>query len=321
VQFSGWDRGSIAIAEYTASRQLVRRLVEIHRDDPIDLVELHASGFGPVVARWARREQIPCLFVSHSLRCFERRPPGMRWDARRYYAWANSRTANHCSRILAVSHALKNQWLEQGIPAERIEVQHTATDENCASGPERSRKNGALQLLYVGRISPEKGLDVLIDAIDLYMKRKQQAIELTVVGTIPASDPLVDNVKSRRLPVTFAGAQSNATARAMMTLADAVVIPSRYDACPLVAIEALQAGALIIASRAGGLPELIRNQETGILVGPDDPVALADALSCVRAHREGPSSMRAAARDAGRRFTWSERGPQILELYRRLIVG
>src|SRR5262249_55786684 len=88
VQFSGWDRGSIAIAEYTAGRQLVRRLVETHRDDPIDLVELHAGGFGPPVVRWARREHIPCLFVSHSLRCFERRPPGMRWDARRYYAWA-----------------------------------------------------------------------------------------------------------------------------------------------------------------------------------------------------------------------------------------
>jgi glycosyltransferase involved in cell wall biosynthesis len=321
IQFSGWNVGSIAVAEFTAGKQLVRQLAKTHREDPIDLVELHAGGFGPPVARWSRRKGIPCLFVSHSLRCFERSAPGMRWDARRYYAWANRRTARDCSRVLAVSRALKNQWLEQGISAERIEVQHTATDESCAGGPAPGCKSDALQLLYVGRISPEKGLDVLIDAIDLCLKKERQTVELTVVGTIPPHDPLIESVKSRRLQVTFAGPQTNVTARAMMAQADAVVIPSRYDACPLVAIEALQAGALIIASRVGGLPELIRDQETGILVRPADPAALADVLCRVGTHRAGWSSLRAAARDAGRRFTWSERGPQILELYRRLVTG
>jgi glycosyltransferase involved in cell wall biosynthesis len=321
VQFSGRDWGSIAIAEYTAGRQLVRRLVETHRDDPIDLVELHASGFGPAVTRWARRERIPCLFVSHSLRCFERRPPGMRWDARRYYAWANCRTANDCSRVLAVSQALKNQWLEQGLPAERIEVQHTATDGISACAPALSRKGDAVQLLYVGRLSPEKGLDVLIDAVELCTRRERLGVELMVVGAISPRDPLIVSVKRRQLPVTFAGAQTNATARAMMAQADVVVIPSRYDACPLVAIEALQAGALIVASRVGGLPELIRDGETGLLVSPDDVAALVDVLCRIGRNRTAWASLRDAARDAGRRFTWSERGPQIVELYRRLVDG
>jgi glycosyltransferase involved in cell wall biosynthesis len=321
VEFSGWDWGSIAIAEYTAGQQLVRRLVETHRDDPLDLVELHASGFGPAVARWARRERIPCLFVSHSLRCFERRPPGLRWDARRYYAWANCRTANECSRVLAVSQALKNQWLELGIPSDRIEVQHTATDGHSPCAPGLSRKSAAVQLLYVGRISPEKGLDVLIDAVDLCMKRERLDIELTVVGMLSPREPLIESVKRRRLPITFAGAQTNATARAMMAQVDAVVIPSRYDACPLVAIEALQAGALVVASRVGGIPELIGDGETGLLVSPDDATELADVLCRIGRNRTAWASLRDGARDAGRRFTWSERGPQIVELYRRLVDG
>src|SRR5262249_45973570 len=139
------------ISEYTAARRLVRRLAEVHREDPIDIVELHASGFGPAAAGWARGEQIPCLYVSHSLHCFERSSAGMRWDARRYYAWANRRTARECSRILAVSHALKQQWLQQGVPDEQVEVQHTATDACTADLATRRRDNETMQLLFVGR--------------------------------------------------------------------------------------------------------------------------------------------------------------------------
>jgi glycosyltransferase involved in cell wall biosynthesis len=321
VRFHGWDWGSIAISEYTAARRLVRRLAEIHRQDPIDLVELHASGFGPAAARWARSERIPCLYVSHSLHCFERNSAGMRWDARRYYAWANRRTGRDCSRILAVSHELKQHWLRLGIPDAQVEVQHTATDACFGDRTARSGDDEAMQLLFVGRISPEKGVDVLIDAVDRCTHARRQKVQLTIVGTIAAEHPLRALVAQRQLPVTFAGSTTNAAARAMMARADAVVIPSRHDYCPLVAIEALQAGAIVIASRVGGLPELIRDRETGFLVPPEDPDTLADVICRIANHPADWSSLREAAHDAGRRFTWSERGPQLLELYHRLIHG
>jgi glycosyltransferase involved in cell wall biosynthesis len=318
VRFRGWDWGSIAISEYTAARRLVSRLAEIHREDPIDLVELHASGFGPSAARWARRERIPCLYVSHSLHCFERSSSGMRWDALRYYAWANHRTARECSRILAVSHSLKQHWVQLGVADERVDVQHTATDDCTGDEAARRHDDETMQLLFVGRISPEKGLDVLIDAVDRCTHVRRQKVRLTVVGAIPPEHPLVASAARRQLPVTFAGPTSNAAARAMMSQADAVVIPSRHDYCPLVALEALQAGAIVIASRVGGLPELIRDQETGFLVPPGDAEALAEIVCRVATDRSGWPALRAAAHDAGRRFTWSERGPQILELYYRL---
>jgi len=321
VRFGGWDWGSIAISEYTAARRLVRRLAEIHREDPIDLVELHASGFGPAVVRWARGERIPCLYVSHSLHCFERNAAGMRWDARRYYAWANRRTARECSRILAVCHALKQHWLQLGVSDEHVEVQHTATDDCATDLATRRHENETMQLLFVGRISPEKGLDVLIDAVARCTHGQRSKVRLTVVGTVPADHPLVETVARRQLPVTFVGAKSNGAARAMMAETDVVVIPSRHDYCPLVAAEALQAGAIVVASRVGGLPEMIRDGETGILVPPEDPAALAAALCRLAADRAGWPSMREAARLAGGQFTWSERGPQILELYHRLLDG
>jgi glycosyltransferase involved in cell wall biosynthesis len=319
VRFRGWDWGSIAISEYTAAQQLVRRLAEIHREDPIDLLELHASGFGPGAARWARGEKIPCLYVSHSLHCFERGSSGMRWDALQYYAWANRRTARECSRILAVSHSLKQHWMQLGVSDERVEVQHTATD-GCGADPKsRSQNDESVQLLFVGRISPEKGLDVLIDAVYQCTQVHRQKMHLTVVGAMPEQHPLIEDVARRQLPVTFAGAKSNAAARAMMAETDVVVIPSRHDYCPLVAIEALQAGAIVVASRVGGLPEMIDDGETGILVPSDDSAALAGALCRLATDRSGWSSLRDAARSAGRRFTWCERGPQILDLYRRLL--
>jgi glycosyltransferase involved in cell wall biosynthesis len=318
IRFKGWDRASVAIGEYTAARQLVRRLADVHRDDPIDLVEMHASGFGPAVARWARREQIPSLYVSHSLHCFEHGSSGMRWDALCYYAWANRGTAKECSRILAVSHALKQQWLEQGVPSERVEVQHTATDESCPDLPGPRRENDAVQVLFVGRVSPEKGLDVLIDAVDRCTRVAGLRLQLTVVGTIPPDHPLVRTVAEKSLPVTFAGGMPNSAARSLMAEADAVVIPSRHDYCPLVAIEALQAGGLVVASRVGGLPEVIADRQTGLLMPPGDAGALADVLCQIARNRTGWTALRDAARIAGRRFTWSERGPQILDLYQRL---
>jgi glycosyltransferase involved in cell wall biosynthesis len=100
-----------------------------------------------------------------------------------------------------------------------------------------------------------------------------------------------------------------------MAAADAVVVPSRYDPCPVVCAEALIEGALIVASRAGGIPEVIEDGRTGLLVAPDDAGALSDALRRVRDEPASFNAIRVQAREEGRKQTWETRGPEIVELY------
>jgi glycosyltransferase involved in cell wall biosynthesis len=317
--FAGWDRFSIAVSEYTAGRSLARALERVHAADPFALIDLHAGGAGPAVAAWSRRAGVPYVFASHSLRFFGLKDHGMRWEVARYYHWSNRRAARGARRVLAVSNALKGELVRFGLPAGKIDVLHTATGPAPAVN---DRPLGRpLRLLFVGRTSPDKGLDLLVEAVALCGKEQDLDLSLTVVGQIDPEHPLVRRARGEALPIDFAGPRTNAEARRLMAGADVLVIPSRYDPCPVVTIEGLNAGVLVLGARAGGIPEMISDGETGLLVPPDDAKALAGAVTRVARDPGRYEPLREAARAAGRRFLWEARAPQILESYTRCFAG
>ncbi len=297
--FSGIDKFSIAVSEYTASRQLLRTMREVHARDPFDLIDLHAGGAGPVMRAWTRRGGPPYLFVSHSAR-FATPFSDVRWEVGRFYHWSSWRGADGARRVVAVSQAVKDQWVELGIPADKIIVQHTAIDPFVpAAGGLKDRVPGRLELLYVGRTTRDKGLDLLLDAVALCRAKPGLDLRLSVVGQIDPQHPLRLRATRDSLPVEFLGKRSNADARSLMAEVDVLVVPSRYDPCPVVAIEGLNAGALVLGARAGGLPEQIRDRETGLLVDPDSAPALAQAIAEVAA--AGPAPPAAARSGPDRR--------------------
>ncbi len=316
VVFQGWDKFSIAWSEYTAAHALGHALKRVHREDPLDLIDLHAGGTGPIVSRWSKRSRVPYVFVSHSIRFFTQRDHGFRWELARYYAWTNRRAAQGARRIIAVSAALKSEWVRFGLPAEKIDVLRTATTDPPETWDGQPRSAGPLRLLYVGRTQWEKGPDVLLESL-LRCRSRGVDTTLTIVGPVPDGDSLRRSAVRDGLDVRFAGPQSNEVARRMMAQSDALIIPSRYDSCPVVAIEGLAAGALIIASRVGGLPEQIEDGETGLLVPEDNPDALASAIQRVAADENLAARLRRAALEAGWKHRWSHRAAEILESYRQ----
>lgn len=321
VRFSGWDRLSVAVSEYTAARSLVKALDRLHREDPLDLLDLHAGGAGGCVAAWSKWTGVPYVFVAHSLRFFTLKGEGMRWEVPRYYGWSNRRATDGAKRVIAVSGALKKELVRFGVPAEKIEVQHTAI--NPAGGPRvpLCDRGGPLRILFVGRTSHEKGLDLLIEAVAVCGKAGAVNLTLTVVGDISCDHPACKRTRELSLPVEFVGTRSNAEARRLMQEHDLLAIPSRYDSCPVVAIEGLQAGVLILGSRVGGIPEMIEDGKTGLLVPPEDVTALADAITRVAADRGRYDGIREAARRAGQRYLWSERAPEVLATYQSCVLA
>lgn len=315
--FGGRGFLSVAVWEYLAARDLTKKLAEVHEEDPLDLVELHAGGAGPAVAAWSRRSAVPYVFVSHSLRAVSRFSD-FRWELAKYYAWSNRRAARDACRLVTVSEALQREWMRWGVPGEKITVLRAAVDEAQTEPAAADRPiNGPFELLYVGRTSYEKGLDLLIDAVAECVRR-ELPLRVRIAGSVGPEHTARQQAAQERLPVEFLGALDNAAARSLMQNADLLVIPSRYDSCPVVALEGLCAGALILAARSGGLPEIIEDGETGILVPSEDSRALADAITQVAAERERFAHIREAARRASRRFTWPVRATEILDFYRNI---
>jgi len=137
--------------------------------------------------------------------------------------------------------------------------------------------------LCVGMIRPDKGQDHLLAALPLLAGRDLKPT-LVIVGAATAESAEFEAGLRRRasesgLPVVFTGYREDVAA--LMRMADAVVIPSLTEAQPRVAVQAFAVGRPVVASAVGGVPEIVVPDETGWLVPPASPSALAGAMEAV----------------------------------------
>ncbi|MFL6263071.1 MAG: glycosyltransferase family 4 protein [Thermoanaerobaculia bacterium] len=157
-------------------------------------------------------------------------------------------------------------------------------------------------LLYVGRLRIRKGVEVLLEALR-ELRRGVPGAVLRIAGNGEHRAALERAAADLGLvgpAVTFLGTQSAAQVRTLLHGAAALVIPSTYEGMPLVVVEAMDAGVPIVASAVSGIPEVVEDGETGWLVPPEDPEALARALEEVladpaEARRRGEAGRRRAA--------------------------
>ncbi len=317
VQFGGWERFSIALWEATAGRRVAAELDRIHRSDPFDLVELHAIGAGPFVTRWAKKRGVPVLAVCHSLRFFSTPEHGHRWEVARYYRWANRRTFREADRVLAVSGAIRKELVEFGVPESKICVLHTAAPA-AAPGSAPDRDSSRCEFVFIGRTSRDKGLDVLVDAVArLAGEPGVRSFRLNVIGQLAEDSPI-----RRRARGVASNSIPGITAESRRPGLDGCggrcgrSLPLR--SLPRRLRRGLIEGALIVASQTGGIVEIIEHDRTGLLVPPEDAVALAGALKEVATGPEKYAATRQRAREAGKEQLWTARGPQLLDLYLEL---
>jgi glycosyltransferase involved in cell wall biosynthesis len=173
-------------------------------------------------------------------------------------------------------------------------------------------------LVFFGRLSAEKGVDVLLRALAV----TGTAAKLRIVGEGPAAVELQALAKELNVEdrVEFVGYRSGDDLWREIDAAKAVIFPSVwYENMPYAVLEAMARGKLIIASRIGGIPEVVRDHETGLLFELGDHRALAAMLDDVSASSDRYSDLGAAARRAVSELT-PERYGEILEaIYRELL--
>jgi glycosyltransferase involved in cell wall biosynthesis len=128
-------------------------------------------------------------------------------------------------------------------------------------------------LLFVGRLRIRKGVEVLLEALPA-------GARLLIAGDGEHRAALESRLEGGAVPgVRFLGRCDAARVRGLLRGAAALVVPSIYEGMPLVVLEAMEAGVPVVASRVSGIPEVVEDGVTGWLVPPEDPRALAAALS------------------------------------------
>ena len=190
----------------------------------------------------------------------------------RQFRWGLER----CKLLVCNSHFTARTYIDAGISKERIRVVHNAIDTDTflpvgdAESAMLARRSNR-QVLYVGRISPEKGLEVLIDAVAI-ARQHDPRINLMVVGNARgygATDDYQASLRRRAQERLGAAAQFKEATDNPLELyrnADLTVLPSVWDE-PFgrVVIESLSCGVPSLASRAGGVPEILTDELEGLL--------------------------------------------------------
>lgn len=180
------------------------------------------------------------------------------------------------------------------------------------------------RILCLGRVSPEKGFDVAIDALPRVRARHPGA-RLTIGGDGHALDSLRSRARVRGVAdaVDFAGAVAREDVPALIETATVVAIPSRWrEPFCLVAVEAAQAGRPVVASEIAGLCETVADGETGTLVPVEDAAALGSALADLLDDPARATRLGDAGRSRARRMFGIDACVDAHdELYRRLAPG
>lgn len=133
-------------------------------------------------------------------------------------------------------------------------------------------KNRPIRLLFVGRIDRQKGIDILVNALEKCNVKGQFA--LTIVG-----DSVIDDLKiASHGWISLMGWKNRDTVSKLMQESDIVVVPSRWEGFGLVALEAMKNSKMVIASNAGALPEIVINNGTGFIFQANSSTDLERAL-------------------------------------------
>jgi glycosyltransferase involved in cell wall biosynthesis len=188
------------------------------------------------------------------------------------------------SRFIALTENSRQKLIEAGLPAAKIRIKPNFVEwsKPPAQGP---RQGG----LFVGRLSVEKGIEVLLDAV---ARLGPDQGELTIMGTGPLQQNVTDVLQGRYLGFQALEAVQQAMEKALF-----MVMPSIwYEGFPRTLVEAFACGLPVIASRMGAMAEVIDDQQTGLLFEPGNAQEFAEKIRWALQHPQEMQAMGQRAR-------------------------
>ncbi len=281
-------------------RAAARAVAAASREEPFDVIETTSSGLlargylsqphsMPVVTRVSTTA---AQLVDHNCS----RP---RWVERMEQHWERQLACRSDSLLTHTLHHREEVCRQWGLGLEQFGI----IPHGIALPPREElfvpRDNAAPEVLFVGRFEHRKGIDVLLAAIPLVLAAHPQ-VRFTLIGQDNGDywqqRFRAENSTADQARVQFVGAVSAEALQAAYRRCDVFVAPSRYESFGLIYVEAMAWGKPAIGCRAGGIPEVIAENETGLLAEPGDIITLRDCILDLVNHPERRGQMGQAAR-------------------------
>ncbi|HTZ87761.1 MAG TPA: glycosyltransferase [Solirubrobacteraceae bacterium] len=270
---AGYWRSPGRLARSLVTSAIAAAHARTMRRDGVDHIHAHFATY-PALAAWfaGRLLDVPYSFTAHAHDIF--------------IDQLNLARLVHDAQAVSVISQFNRELLtrfgaDRATPAH---VVHCGVDPAAYSfRPRAPSTNGPVRAICVATLNELKGHAILLDAL---AREGLERVQLDLVGSGPLEQPL--RAQAARLGITervrFWGTRSEREVAELLDEAEVFVLASvvasngQMDGIPVALMEALAAGLPVIASRLSGIPELVRDGETGLLVEPGDPEALADAF-------------------------------------------
>lgn len=297
----GPSPGDVAAAVELA--RLVRRA---------DVIHVHSSkvGFLGRLAAWLGDRSSAVLFTPHAWSF---------WAAsgavRRGYIALERLAARWCSTIVVVADAERRAGLQAGIGVPR---QYRVIPNGIETARfDLPRRPVPGRVMALGRLARQKRPDLLVEAASRLLASRSD-FEVVLVGDGPERADIEKLISGLGLSERVKLLGNRDDVPELLSTAEMLVLASDYEGCPLSVLEAMAAGVPVVATRVGGVPEIIDEDVTGRLVEPGEPDALATEIGTLLDDAPIRESLGTAARTIAReRFTRERMSSELAELYLR----
>lgn len=272
----GWENITKKVFYYKYKRSIsnifsaIKQIHAIIKDVNPDIIHVHSTWAGFFV-------RLPYLFKKRKAKIiYQSHGWAFLMDTSNYkkniYALVEKTLSILTDKIINISNYEQNQAIKYGLNENKMVMIYNGVEDKInKSNLKLNWDNNKINLLFVGRLDRQKGLDLFLDVYD---KMKLENIHLYVIGTSVLDDNLPKSTKY----VTYLGWVDNKDIDAYYQACDAVIMPSRWEGFGLVAIEAMKNSKAVIVSNRGALPELIKEDFTGYIFNIDDEISLKNRL-------------------------------------------
>ena len=291
-----------------------------------DLVHVHLGedlAVLPIGAAAARLHRLPLVLtihtsLRHTLAVSDLRSAVLKTLGGPIEYWGE----HSAEAVLVITPRLSRLLVSDGVEEDRVHVIPPGVNPTLFDGPFEDPfvGVGSPRVLFVGRLAPQKGVRTLVAATGLL---EDPSAQVLLVGDGPERPAL--EREAERISVGdrlhFVGFVAHDRLPAVLAHADLLVLPSLYEELGTVLLEAMQAGLPIVASKTGGIPDVIEGGVNGLLVPPGEPEALARAIDRILGDRGLACRLSEGARERGKDYDWEVLAERVLAVYRGVTVG
>ncbi|MCM3744480.1 glycosyltransferase [Sporosarcina luteola] len=288
-----------------------------------DVMHTHYWLSGLLGAKVAEEYGLPWIHTSHSLAVAKEQATGVREEKRMNAEQLILQQADAVVATTATERKLIKSFVNSPSPINVIPI---GVDKNFK--PSIQEERAQPYFAFAGRLEQTKGIYTLLHSFRLLLERHElpPSAKLVIAGgdpdkidlqeKLPTCPKLKKAIRGLERHIEFIGARSQRQLAALFNEATAVIVPSTYESFGMVAAEAQACGSPVIASKVGGLQDVVRHRETGLHVQKENEEHLAFAMKLLAANRDFARSLgRRAAAYARREFDWDSVAKKMDGLY------